>query len=218
LQSDYGKNYFGSQTWSNIPAEDGRTIQIASMKDGEFPKMPFNGQMTFPCELSLKKFTDGIRLIRKPIKEIELLHEKGAVWENKNLIPGINKNLTKGVKGDCLHITGSFKLNNADNFGFYVRLDKDLSGMEIMYNSKKNTLSCLGKSVFVEPVDGVIKLDILLDRSSVEIFANDGKVAMSSCFVPIEDAYGVYLFNMGGELGVEKLEIYPIKSIWETEK
>ena len=61
------------------------------MRGGEFPGMPFNGQMTFPCELSLKKYTEGIRLVRKPIKEIELLHQKGEVWENKNLIPGINK-------------------------------------------------------------------------------------------------------------------------------
>jgi len=218
LKSDLGANYYATQTWSNIPESDGRTIQIAWMKGGEFPEMPFKGQMTFPCELSLKKFTEGIRLIRKPVKEIELLHQKGEIWENKNLIPGINKNLARGVKDDCLHIIGSFKVKTADSFGFIVRLDKKQNGGEIMYNVKTKILSCLGQSALVEPVDGSVKLEILLDRSSIEIFANDGKVVMSSCFVPAENAYGLYLFNIGGELFVEKLEVYPMKSIWQTEK
>jgi levanase/fructan beta-fructosidase len=180
--------------------------------------MPFNGQMTFPCELSLKKYLEGIKLTRKPVKEIELLHSKGEVWENKNLIPGIDKNLTRGIKGDCLHIIGSFNIKTSDTFGFIVRLDKKNNGTEIMYNVKTKTLSCLGKSAVVEPVDGIIKLEILLDRASVEVFAGDGKVAMSSSFIPSDKADGLYLFNTGGELLVQKLEIFPMKSIWQKEK
>lgn len=218
IPSDFGANYYAPQTWSNIPEKDGRTIQIAWMRDGEFPGMPFHGQMSFPCELSLKKFTEGIRLIRKPIKEIELLHGKGDVWENKNLIPGINKNLVSGVKGDCLHIIGSFKVKTADSFEFFVRLNKKKEGTEIIYNTKSKTISCMGKSAEIEQVDGVIKLEILLDRSSIEIFVNDGKTVLSSCFTPVEKADGLYLYNTGGELFVEKLEIFPIKSIYEIEK
>lgn len=218
MKSDFGTNYYATQTWSNIPETDGRTIQIAWMRGGEFPGMPFNGQMTFPCELSLKKYTEGIRLVRKPIKEIEQLHLKGETWENKNLIPGINKNLVKSVKGDCLHIIGSFNIKTTDSFGFIVRLDKKANGTEITYETKNKSLSCLGKSVVVEPVDGVIKLEILIDRSSIEVFANDGKSVMSSCFSPSENADGVYLFNTGGELLVDKLEIYPLKSIWNAAK
>ncbi len=218
LQSDFGQNYYATQTWSNIPEADGRTIQIAWMKGAEFPEMPFNGQMTFPCELSLKKYLEGIKLTRKPIKEIELLHEKGEVYENKNLIPGINKNLLNGIKGDCFHIIGSFKVKTADSFGFVVRLDKTNNGVEIMYNVKSKTLICMGKSAVVEPVDGVVKLEVLLDRASLEIFANDGKVAMSSSITSTEKANGIYLFNIGGEVLVEKLEVYPMKSIWQAEK
>jgi len=218
MKGDYGKNYYATQTWSNLPDSINRTIQIAWMKGGEFPEMPFNGQLTFPCELSLKKFVEGIRLIRKPVKEIELLHQKGEVWENKNLIPGINKNIAHGIKDDCLHIIGSFKLKTADTFGFFVRFDKKNNGTQIQYTTKTKTLTCLDKSAVVEPVDGVIKLEILLDRSSIEIFGNDGKVIMSSCFLPTENANGIYLYNTGGELFIEKLEIYPMKSIWQKEK
>ena len=218
MPGDFGNNYYATQTWSDIPASDGRTIQIAWMKGGEYPDMPFRGQMTFPCEISLKKFAEGIKLVRKPVKEIELLHQKGEVWENKNVIPGINQNLVHGVKNDCLHIIGSFNLKTADSFGFVVRMDKKNNGTEIIYNTKTKVLSCLGKAVRAEPVDGILKLEILLDRSSIEIFVNDGKAVLSSCFVPSENADGLYLFNTGGEILVQKLEIYPMKSIWPREK
>ena len=218
MPGDFGNNYYATQTWSDIPASDGRTIQIAWMKGGEYPDMPFRGQMTFPCEISLKKFAEGIKLVRKPVKEIELLHQKGEVWENKNVIPGINQNLVHGVKNDCLHIIGSFNLKTADSFGFVVRMDKKNNGTEIIYNTKTKALSCLGKAVRAEPVDGILKLEILLDRSSIEIFVNDRKAVLSSCFVPSENADGLYLFNTGGEILVQKLEIYPMKSIWPREK
>jgi levanase/fructan beta-fructosidase len=218
MWSDYGKNYYATQTWSNIPASDGRTIQIAWMKGAEYPEMPFNGQMTFPCELSLKKYPEGVKLNRKPVREVELLHGKGQVWENKNLIPGLAKNLLHGINGDCFHIIGNFKIKTADNFGFVVRLDKQKNGGEIIYNVKTNVLTCLGQSTVVPPVDGGIKLEILLDRSSLEIYANDGKAVLTSTYVAEQKADGIYLFNSGGELLVEKLEVYPMKSIWEKKE
>ncbi|HYQ59379.1 MAG TPA: glycoside hydrolase family 32 protein, partial [Draconibacterium sp.] len=70
IKSDWGKNYYATQTWSNIPESDGRIIQIAWMRDGKFPEMPFNGQMSFPCELTVTKFDFGYKLIRKPVAEI----------------------------------------------------------------------------------------------------------------------------------------------------
>ena len=214
LWSDYGKNYYATQTWSNIPQSDGRTIQIAWMKGGQYPDMPFCGQLSFPCELSLTKYADGIKLIRKPVKEIELLHGKGEVWEHTNLIPGIQKNLLHSLKGDCLHIIGSFKIKTADSFGFVVRLDKEKNGAEISYTTATHSLVCLGQSTVIQPIDGVIKLEILLDRSSIEIFANDGKVVLTSTYQGKEKAEGIYLYNTGGELEIEKLAIYPMKSIW----
>ena len=218
MKSDFGKNYYATQTWSNIPEEDGRTIQIAWMKGGEFPDMPFNGQMTFPNELSLKKFSTGYKLIRKPVSEIESLHGKHYNWENKNLIPGINENILKKIEGDCLHIIGEFDIMSSDNFGFMLRHGKKKPGTEILYNVKRGTLSVLGVTVPLMPVDNRIKLEILLDRSSVEIYLNNGQSVVSNCFTPDEGAEDVVLFTNGGELGVVKLDVYKMNSAWTNEK
>ncbi|HBL74699.1 MAG: hypothetical protein A2W90_24245 [Bacteroidetes bacterium GWF2_42_66] len=217
-KSDFGKNYYATQTWNNIPEKDGRTIQIAWMKDGEFPGMPFNGQMGFPCELSLEKSKNGIFLVRNPVKEIENLHLKQESWIQKNIIPGLNKNLISKIKGDCLHIKGIFDVKTSDNFGFLLRNGKTNQGAEISFNTKNNILNCIGRQVVVEPIGGKLQLEILLDRSSVEVFANGGKVVLSSCFTPEQDAEDVTLFTSGGELFIENLDIFSLKSIWEAEE
>ncbi|MEN8115781.1 MAG: glycoside hydrolase family 32 protein [Bacteroidota bacterium] len=217
MKSDWGKNYYATQSWSNIPDDDGRIIQIAWMRGGKFPDMPFNGQMSFPSELSITRFNNGYKLIRQPIKEVETLYGKQYKWDNKNLIPGINENILKKVKGDCLHIIGEFDIKTSDNFGLMLRHSKKKPGTEILYNVKRGTLSVLGCTVPLMPIDNKIKLDILLDRASIEIYANDGQAVVSNCFTPDEKSLDVLLFTNGGELGVDKLDIYKMESVWQSE-
>lgn len=217
LKSDFGANYYATQTWSNIPEHDGRTVQIAWMRGGDFPEMPFKGQMSFPCELSLTKFSFGYKLIRKPIEELKKIQGKQHSWENKILIPGINENKTKNVDSDCLHIAGEFDLKTSDSFGFIVRHSKKIPGTEILYNVKRGTLSVLGSTIPLSVVDNKITLEILIDRSSIEIFANGGQTVISNCFFPTSGKE-IVLFSTGGELGIEKLDIYELKSIWEPKK
>ena len=68
------------------------------------------------------------------------------------------------------------------------------------------------------PTDNKIMLEILIDRTSVEIFANGGQNVMSNCFLPKEGAEDVVLYTIGGELGIDKLDVYEVNSIWEEKK
>jgi fructan beta-fructosidase len=216
VKGDFGKNYYATQSWSNIPKEDGRIIQIAWMRDGSFPNMPFNGQMTFPSELALTKFNFGYKVTRKPVSEIELLHTKHYKWEKKKLIPGINQNIVKGVKGDCFHIKGEFDLKSCSNFGFYFRNSKKVTGTELLYDVKRGTLSVMGISTPIDLVDNKIILEILIDRASIEVFVNGGQTVISNCFVPEAGADGMTLFSNGGEVMVDKLDIYKVRSSWAS--
>ena len=62
---DYGFNFYATQTWNDVPKEEGRCIQMAWMRGGKYPDMPFNQQHTFPCVLSLRTVGDAIRLCRE---------------------------------------------------------------------------------------------------------------------------------------------------------
>ncbi len=216
MKIDFGKNFYAPQTWSNVPAEDGRTLQIAWMRGGNFPGMPFTGQMTFPSELKLTKFNFGYKITRTPISEVELLHGKHYKWENKKLIPGINQNIVKKVKGDCLHIIGEFDLKSCSSFGFYIRNSRKTTGTELLYDVKRGTLSLMGISAPVVPVNNKISLEILVDRTSVEVFANGGQSVISSNFTPDQRAKGMVLYSSGGELIVDKLDVFRMKSIWNS--
>jgi fructan beta-fructosidase len=218
MKTDFGRNYYGPQAWSNYAGSDGRIIQIAWIRGGEYPEMSFNGQLTFPSELALRKFNTGTFLIRQPIREIGQLYDKTYKWEKQNLIPGLKGNLIKKVKGDLFHIKGQFDLKTCDSFGLLLRMNKKSTGTELMYNVKRQTLSLMGQTVPLEPVDNKIYLDILIDRASVEIYANNGRAVISAAFVPDKGALEYMLYNTGGELMVDKLEFNGIKPVWGKRK
>ena len=214
MKSDWGKNYYAAQTWCNLPESDNRILQIAWLKDGTFTGMPFNGQMSFPSELSIKKIASGYKLIRKPIAEIEQLHGKHNTWTDKNLIPGINQNKMKNLSGDCLHIIGEFDLKTSDSFGFMLRHSTKKPGIEVLYNVKRGVLTVLGSTIPLMPEDNKIKLEIILDRTSLEIYANDGQAVVSNLFEADAKTKDVMLFTTGGELGIIHADAYEMKSIW----
>jgi len=214
MRNDFGSDYDAPRIFVNLPGEESRTLQLGFLRGSQHDGNGWIGQTTFPSELSLKRFHNGVFLIRQPLSEIKKIQGKGQRWESVNLIPGINKNLIKKVKGDRVHIKGEFDLKTCDSFGFMLRMGKKSGGTELIYNVRRQTLSILGQTIPLEPVDNKIYLEILLDRSSLEVYANNGRAVLSATFFPAPDAINYLLYNTGGELMVDKLEIHEIKQIW----
>ena len=75
-------------------------------------------------------------------------------------------------------------------------------------------ISCLGRSANLSPVKGVVTLRILLDRTSLEVFANDGKVSMTSCLLPAQQDTLLELYAKGAEAHVESLTVHNLRSAW----
>ncbi|MCK9411846.1 MAG: glycoside hydrolase family 32 protein [Prolixibacteraceae bacterium] len=209
---DFGKNFYASRTLFNAPHE--KVIQIAWMRGGEFPDMAFNGQMSIPTELTLRSTKKGMILCRKPIGALSGLNEKEIHKKDKNLIPGIKGNLLSGLKGDAVTIKAILHLKSADSFGFIVRSGKTANGTDIHYDTGKRILDVNGVKMPLEPIDGKIELEILVDRSSIEIFANHGESGISTCFSPVHGEEDMILYTQGGELFVESLEAHSLKSAW----
>ncbi|MBA7487211.1 Levanase [subsurface metagenome] len=206
LQSDWGANFYAAQTWSDIPSSDGRRLQIAWMRDGKYPGMPFNQQMSFPCQLTLQTTPAGIRLYRQPIKEIESIHQKEYSWNNQILEP--DENLLSDIYGELFHIQAEIEVESAAEFGFILRDES------IRYIVAKGELFCLGKSASLTPLQGKIKLEILLDRTSLEIFGNDGRISMSFCFLPDPGDRNLKIYSSQGKIRIVSLKVYELGSIW----
>jgi len=208
LRADLGANFYAAQTWSDIPESDGRRIQIAWMSGGKYPDMPFNQQMSFPCELTLRTTLKGIRLYRQPVKEIETIHQKEHSWDNQTLKPG--ENLLSSISGALFDIRAEIELGNATEVGFTVRSEK------IQYDVAEKQLSCLGRLAHLEPLENKIQLQILVDRTSIEVFGNEGRVSMSSCFLPDLENTSLGIYASGGEATVASLNVYDLCSAWES--
>lgn len=210
--ADTGANYYAVQTYSDIPASDGRRIQIAWMNGGKYPEMPFNQQMSFPCALTLHRYTEGLRLCRMPVKEIQSLYSGTYALKSFLLAPQddpLKATLKdKGVELDASDIAVEFEPGQSTEFGFKVR------GEKITYNPQEQTITCLGRTTALKPIDGKIKLRILVDRTTIELFGNDGLVSMSSCFVPSPDNHEFGVYTAGAAVRVHSLVIHTLKSAW----
>jgi len=201
-----GNCFCPAQTFNNIPKRDGRRIQIAWGRIAT-PGMPFNQCMLFPVSLTLRTTDDGVRMFAEPIAEIKNIHGKKYTWKNETL--KLDQNLLAGPTGDLYHIRGTFKTDPTDKFSFNIR------GTEVVYDARKEQIMCKDKSAKLQPEKGVITLEILVDRNSIEIFGNNGRVYMPMGGVLPEDNKTLELSAKVAEVKVDLLEIYELNSIWK---
>jgi fructan beta-fructosidase len=201
---DYGANFYAVQTFSDIPEEDGRRIQIAWMAGGSYPGMPFNQQMGIPTELTLHRTESGLRVFRNPICEIQILRRKSYSWSN--LILPNDAGVISVIRGDLFEIRVEIA---ADSDGFF---SIKIRGTEITYSFAEQNVTCLGKSAPLPAVAGIIKLHILVDRTSIEIFGNEGEISMSFCFCPEDQDQSFALSSECTSITLHHLDIYELAS------
>ncbi len=210
LQVDYGANYYAVQTFSDIPASDGRRIQISWMAGGAYPQMPFNQQMSYPCAMTLHETPDGLRIFRQPVKEISHLYGKEQKWQNLTLKPGDNP--LSETSGELWDIQAEFEVGDAAAFGLRVR------GENIRYDPKAQTVACLGRTAPLKLQNNRVILRALVDRTSLEVFGNQGQASLTSCFLPRPKDKSLAVYAEGGNARLVSLSVHPLHSAWQTAK
>ncbi len=204
---DYGIDFYAPQT---TLAPDGRRIMIGWMQNwdtcpGNASDRLWFGQMTLPRELSIK---DG-RLIQKPIKEIENLRQNKVSYENLTFTDVIQLDGIKGRKvdmelsiqpGDEKQIYHKFAVRFAQDSNYQtsvsfrpyegiVKIDRKFSGSRRAVIHQRRSL--------VRTKGGKLKLRIILDRFSAEIFVNDGEHVLTVTMYTDQTADGISFFADG---------------------
>jgi len=203
----YGDCFYASQTWNDVPKEDGRRIQIGWARV-VIPEMPFNQMLNLPLELTLRNTDEGVRMYAVPVREFDNLRGKKYSFKNEKLVAG--ENLLKGIESEFFDIVAEIEVGDAKHIEFNVR------GVKIVYDVGKAELTANEKTAPVKAIDGKIRLRILADRGIREVFANDGRIYMPlGKFTETADK-SLELFARGGVAKVVGLDVYEMKSIWSA--
>ncbi|MCP4644516.1 MAG: glycoside hydrolase family 32 protein, partial [bacterium] len=199
-----GNCFYASQTFSDLPAEDGRRIQIGWGRVAT-PGMPFNQMMLFPCVLTLRTTDDGVRMFTEPVGEIENVHEKVHELQDVTLKPG--ENPLSDISGDLFDVELAISMGEASAVALTVR------GTTVRYDAKAQTLSCGDCEAPVRMRDGMVDLRVLVDRTTVEIFANGGEVYMPVGVMAKGDE--VSLAAEGSACTVTHMKVAELRSAWK---
>lgn len=195
-------------------SENPRLIMVSELKSVNHPDLPSNGQLTFPAEVILHQSGSSIELFHTPISEISHLYGKPYKVSKKKIYPGINNNVLAGTKGTCFHFKLVVDLLNSDYFGMMIRSNKTRNGTELGYNVARKLFSLAGRQLDYSAPNGKLNLEILVDRSSIEVFIDGGQQVLSIPITPEPSSLRYEIFTNGGEILIENLEVYPVSSIW----
>lgn len=198
-------NFYAAQSFSDAP--DGRRIQIGWGRGITFPDMPFNQQMTVPVELTLRETSEGLRMFAEPVRELAGQQGRGRGWSATEV--GQGTRALEGIELEAHRIRAALLPGKAVRIGFRLR------GQTVLWEPAAGRLHCGDLNVPV-PGGSRLKLDILVDRGSIEVFVNDGAVAISKGvhFDPASRA--LELVAEGGDGRIVGLEVLPLASVWQS--
>lgn len=217
-----GGNFYAAQTFNNNL--NGRVVQIGWMRGGpnssEAYGLPFNQQMAFPCELTLRSIRGELRLFVWPVEEISTLVDDSLVFQDVELREG--ENLLAGTEPlDLVDMEIEFTPGTAN------RVEFELSGASLVYDAESHRLVQQGVNeqgkpmevvVFdnLKPRDGSIRLRFLIDRLSVESFAFDGERYFAAYYSPNQNNGSPSIHVLSGDARIDRLEIRHLKSAWRV--
>ncbi|EPT3936011.1 glycoside hydrolase family 32 protein [Escherichia coli] len=195
---DYGHDFYAPQS---MLAEDGRRIIMAWMNMWDSPvptrSEAWAGCLTLPREVFER---DG-RLCQRPVREVESLRKKCQPLSPVRL-QGLQL-LTENVQAAELLVTWHTVDSHAEHYG--VRLG---DGLRLYVDNQAGRL-VLWRYYPEEGLDGYrsvelpdteyLTLRIFLDRSSVEVFVNDGEATLSSRIYPQADSRQLSLYAAHGD-------------------
>lgn len=214
-KSHWGGHSYAAQTWSDIPVEDGRRIQINWLR-ADIPDMPFNQQMGIPLVLTLRTTDEGIRLFSEPVGELETLRSTLYALQDVPL-PSV----------EALHLDEWFSTQLGDLFDIEIvitpgeaeTIEVSIRDVALTYDVEKAEIHCQGCTAPLKLVDGKVTLRMLVDRASLEIFGNGGRLHLPLTVIYPVDAHGVSILARGAPVDtpavVDTLEVYRMASIWK---
>ena len=215
---DYGLDFYAPQTMETY---DGRRVMIGWMQNWEtcgshLPEQRFMGQMTLPRELHIR---NG-RLCQTPVREIENYRINKVAYQNVMMT---SESSLQGSNGRFIDMTVTIRPGNEASMYRWFKINVARDGEHctsirfkpatniIRIDRTQSGLPCDIVNVREFPVlagNGELKLRLIMDRYSLEVFVNDGQQAATSVIYTPLDAKSIS-FSCDGTvlMDVEKYDL-----------
>jgi len=213
---DYGIDFYAPQT---TKGPDGRTLMVGWMQNWDTCNFTdregrnWFGQMALPREISI----ENNFLIQKPVRELEQCRKNKVIYE-KQLVEGFFK--LEQIEGRVIDMTLNlgwkenecykFEMNFAEDENYKTVLSfrprESLLEIDRKYSGSRREI-CHQACCKVKKVEN-LKLRIILDLYSAEVFVNGGEQVLTTTFYTPLSAKGIS-FNIDGKisLDVEKYDL-----------
>jgi levanbiose-producing levanase len=230
---DYGFDWYGGVTFEDGQERDklDKRYGLAWMNNWAYadnaPTMEegFNGLDSIVREIELKHEGENqYYLSSQPIEALDELSKVSNAYDQIN----VNGSKTLELKADAYQLEADISWSDLQHAGFRLRESADKKRHVDVGISSEGNYSFVNRSFtehpdksnqYVEsiaPFDAYKKkvhLKILVDKTSIEVFVDDGKVAHSNLVFPQPDDKGITLFSEGGKAVFENVRVKHFDSI-----
>ena len=200
----------------------GRRIMWAWIRDGRSKETAnasgWSGTMSLSRVLWLGE--DGM-LRMAPPKELEILRYNPKTAPDLTVKADADAAL-KDIRGNSIELSMEMTPNGAQQFGLKVCASADGQEETLVYydandqklkvDTRKSSLGEGPKSIEAGPLKlkagEPLKLRVFVDKSVVEVFANERQAVMRRVYPTLKDSVGVVLFSKGGSTKVTKLHAW----------
>lgn len=226
---DYGKDNYALVSWSGAPDE--RRTAIGWMSNWQYaadvPTMQYRSANTLPREIGLFRGPDG-EVYASSAPSPELLGMRGKLTESASRINAGSKarsfRLPEANDGVCEILMDidaakaeSVTLTLSNKAGDEVVMTYDRKASQFSFDRTRSGIVDFSESfpaITVSPTyekNGKISLRIFIDRSSIELFGNEGRFVMTNLVFPTQP-YSTLSVASSGNAKISNLKIFSVKT------
>lgn len=228
---DYGFDWYAGVTFENAEASLDSRYAIAWMNNWDYPNNTptlktdkFNGVNSIVRQIQLVKRDEQYSLVSQPIEGLNQLAESTKQMKTVR----VNGTKTLDMRGTAYQLETDISWTDARNVGLRLRESEDkerhidvgaFSAGGYFYVNRAFTSQPDKKKNSVESraplVAGTkrVHLKILVDKTSIEVFVDDGQTVLTNQVFPHLNDQGISLYSDGGTATFNKIEIKQFRSI-----
>jgi sucrose-6-phosphate hydrolase SacC (GH32 family) len=221
LWADYGKDFYASLSFSDLPPEDGRRIWMGWMGNwlyaNEEPTSPWRGLQSVPRVLALRRLPEGLRLVQSPVAELASLRTKPepTLVARSAPLPGsadIELEIVRGAWSEA-----GLRLSN--DTGEEVVVGVAQEPVRVFVDRRRSRATKF-HAEYPGRHEGPlrwrgdrVRLRVLFDRSSLEVFANDGETVVSERVYPTRPLDRLEILG-AGQAVPGPVRLHELRSVW----